>query len=375
MLRHLHSKHPNALANETPTTEHHSAPTGEEETRKQLEQLPSKKQKRIDWMLFNKWEREAEQRTEQQKQRKDLPTESAALNAVQTTKQKQEDEDMACKSHYPPPYRLLTNQTAQTTVAEKVKVPSAPVQDDEKIKLNDNDTETDEPLAVLREEINKLFQHARKNSNTCSLYPCLSDKNASQSETLRRKITTRSKSRLGSQEALNLPMLQFPREGGPIWVERPWNLEELRNVAAALPDPEKGVERFIRAVENIDLTYKPTGRDWAAIFSNKLGLKWTEVKAALPVPDDEPQHSYEPGQWVWVRDFRRKAWHCPRWLGPYEIILTTNTAIKIAERDTWIHVSHCKPHQLDTHKRRQESTPVEKEILKNGAVETSVRLA
>ncbi|KAI2643784.1 E3 SUMO-protein ligase ZBED1 [Labeo rohita] len=30
MLRHLRSKHPNALANETPTTEHHSAPTGEE---------------------------------------------------------------------------------------------------------------------------------------------------------------------------------------------------------------------------------------------------------------------------------------------------------------------------------------------------------
>ncbi|RXN27917.1 TE: Transposable element Tcb1 [Labeo rohita] len=29
MLRHLRSKRPNALATETPTTEHHSAPTGE----------------------------------------------------------------------------------------------------------------------------------------------------------------------------------------------------------------------------------------------------------------------------------------------------------------------------------------------------------
>lgn len=29
MLRHLRSKHPNALANETPATEHHYAPTGE----------------------------------------------------------------------------------------------------------------------------------------------------------------------------------------------------------------------------------------------------------------------------------------------------------------------------------------------------------
>lgn len=59
-------------------------------------------------------------------------------------------------------------------------------------------------------------------------------------------------------------------------MERPWNIEE--HLASALPDPEKSVKRFIRAVENIDATNRTTGRDWAAVFSNKLRLKWTEVR-------------------------------------------------------------------------------------------------
>lgn len=121
-----------------------------EETRKQL---PSKKQKRVDWMLFNKWEREAEQ----QKQKRNSATEPAALNAVQTTKQnpEEEDMDMACASHCPPPYRLLSDQSVQAAATEEAKVPSAPINDKEKIKPDDSDTETDEPLALLQEEVKK----------------------------------------------------------------------------------------------------------------------------------------------------------------------------------------------------------------------------
>ncbi|XP_043089997.1 uncharacterized protein LOC122340438 [Puntigrus tetrazona] len=67
-----------------------------------------------------------------------------------------------------------------------------------------------------------------------------------------------------------------------------------------------------------------------------------QVKDALPKPAEGFLHDIRPGDFVVVKDFRRKHWKSRRWNGPFQVLLITHTAVKVAERATWIHASHCK---------------------------------
>jgi len=59
------------------------------------------------------------------------------------------------------------------------------------------------------------------------------------------------------------------------------------------------------------------------------------VKGELPSPADTPLHPLQPGDWVVVKELRRKHWKSKRWQGPFQVLLVTHTAVKVAE-------SHCK---------------------------------
>ncbi len=67
-----------------------------------------------------------------------------------------------------------------------------------------------------------------------------------------------------------------------------------------------------------------------------------QVKAAQGKVAETFLHEVRPGDFVVIRDHRRKSWKSKRWLGPFQVLLVTHTAVKVAERATWVHVNHCR---------------------------------
>ena len=62
------------------------------------------------------------------------------------------------------------------------------------------------------------------------------------------------------------------------------------------------------------------------------------AKSAL----DFSLHTYSTGDMVYIRNFNRKSIVDPKWTGPYEILLTTPTSLKVKNRDPWFHMMRLK---------------------------------
>lgn len=99
--------------------------------------------------------------------------------------------------------------------------------------------------------------------------------------------------------------------------------------------PERGPLLTTVACENDMLEY-------CSSLLKSLSQIHGQVKEALPKQAEGLLHDLKPGDWVVVREAKRKTWKSPRWVGPFQILLITHTAVKVQGRATWVHAHHCK---------------------------------
>ena len=66
------------------------------------------------------------------------------------------------------------------------------------------------------------------------------------------------------------------------------------------------------------------------------------VPPLLSVSISEAERDLKPGDQVLIKVFGRKKWAEPRWEGPFTILISTDTAVKVEGRTTWVHKNHCK---------------------------------
>ncbi|XP_058549209.1 uncharacterized protein LOC131490745 [Neofelis nebulosa] len=69
---------------------------------------------------------------------------------------------------------------------------------------------------------------------------------------------------------------------------------------------------------------------------------WPKLKELYETGPPPIPHQFRPGDWVLIKRHRQGTLE-PRWKGPFQVILTTPTAIKVDGIATWIHFAHAKP--------------------------------
>ena len=81
---------------------------------------------------------------------------------------------------------------------------------------------------------------------------------------------------------------------------------------------------------------------------------WPKLRALYETGPPPDPHRYRPGDWVYVRRYQHQTLQ-PRWKGPYIMILTTPTALKVDGITPWVHYTHVRP--ADPHTLLKDFVP------------------
>ncbi|XP_064510501.1 uncharacterized protein LOC135414112 [Pseudopipra pipra] len=65
------------------------------------------------------------------------------------------------------------------------------------------------------------------------------------------------------------------------------------------------------------------------------------VELSRPIGLDTPAHPFQPGDWVYVKWWNSDPLRA-KWRGPYQVLLTSLTSVKVAGREPWFHYSRVK---------------------------------
>ncbi|KAJ1189209.1 hypothetical protein NDU88_005960 [Pleurodeles waltl] len=99
--------------------------------------------------------------------------------------------------------------------------------------------------------------------------------------------------------------------------------------------PAVPANALVNITDNLVLDYCKGLADVVRSFSHQVEAN------TLPLISD-PGHNLQAGDWVVVKKHVRKSCLEPCWKEPYQVILTTTTAVKCAGVPNWIHASHTK---------------------------------
>ncbi|KAL1261327.1 hypothetical protein QQF64_006592 [Cirrhinus molitorella] len=146
-------------------------------------------------------------------------------------------------------------------------------------------------------------------------------------------------------------MIQAAGPSGTVMVFQPWSEKDLKEAMTHLPQPKDSGENFATDLEVFCQEFSPTMQELKCLLMLKLGIS-QQVKDALPKPAEGVLHDIRPGDFVVIKDFRRKHWKSRRCNGPFQVLLITHTAVKVAERAMWCRPSDDSKETDSTHQCR-----------------------